>query len=1202
MVELPQVSRRLVTVEAPTQRATKGEGKQILGRAMQQFGAAVSSFADNLQQSTDMAAAAKTEDAWERANVEAMTKYQNDPEGYDQWATGFREQLVSQTPGKAGERIAAGLQRAQTRNWARLTTARADSLARENEATLTSRLKTQEDELATFANNGDIASPEFTEKFNAVRATRAEMAKNPAFVYSEEMLTNDMDRLDSKLKGTAIVGNVARAAGRDLAEAERINESILTDQSLKLTPKQRTEFHRLGKAAIREVETKVKADWRELDKEVNPVLDDIAKGKVDENTAAAYRERAIETGNIRTLNRIDDALNTARSVGLMKSVVPPREWGQVLSGQERVTAYTPMRIPDPMQGGYASSRPGPDGQAEVRTLEDFDEGRSPYVTVAGNPKFYGREYTIPSLTYVNSRGETRTLQNVRAVVHDTGGAFREANEGRFDIPVARDMDLKRVYAQPFLRPNAIEFRRRGGGDSATLPGGKLGANNWNLSFYKPEDILPRDPKTLAVTGEIDAAVATMADRLGKRFFDETGVRVNVNDTSPNPTGTEGRRRGLSLAHDNPHVENSEHLRGAFDFQIQGLSTEQKRRFLEIARDEGFTGVGFYGDSGHLHLDRGRARSWGPVPDWARDIMAKPANARPVDGDVVGAERRPRPAVAAGIEKQLIEESRDRLKANMPAMLDQVRKGRVSSDSPELQDIAAMVGFAGTDKEKADFVQALTEREVVDKGLEGDATARQEILDGWNARLQAGGTAREWEAYDRVAKVFKDTAEDLKKQPYETFDNRPRPDGTRQAPFPPLDPTNAAMFKAGLAQRMRTQAEIREWGDMGPFSALAAKDKPVVEEALRSGGAEVVGPVLRELAALDPEVSRATLAQIKDTVRGLTRTTDPNIYNATFEAIGVFANKAGGLDAIKETFDEGMVRDYQTWEGRYRYMKVDEMREALRKDRDPTMEKIRADLRSDARREATSATSATRIAPEDVVKVFDDRTFADPGAPMDEGGGGVATTLLYNDYLAIYAERRGDGMDHDTAKKQADVRIMQRWGTTEAGGGWRIMQHPPENQTGYKGVLTGAEMRSSVQTAVDEWLTRTHPDLVPRQQAGPRGPISSGARAEFSLMADSRTEAEIAAKIPPSYTVVVRLPNGQFDVVKNAQGAPSRFHWRTDAQQKLQTDRNAAEDQFRRFRERAREQDDIGREIQENPRRPVPIPNIGGTGGTTGGGF
>ena len=104
----------------------------------------------------------------------------------------------------------------------------------------------------------------------------------------------------------------------------------------------------------------------------------------------------------------------------------------------RVTTYSPQRSGDRMEGGYAAARPGPDGQAMVRTLEDFRTGQAPFVTIAGNPELYGRSYTIPEVSY-QAGGQRHTLKNVPVVVHDTGGAFRNAPEGRFDVPVGRDM-------------------------------------------------------------------------------------------------------------------------------------------------------------------------------------------------------------------------------------------------------------------------------------------------------------------------------------------------------------------------------------------------------------------------------------------------------------------------------------------------------------------------------------------------------------------------------------------------------------------------------------------------------------------------------------------------------------------------------------------------------------------------------------------
>lgn len=112
----------------------------------------------------------------------------------------------------------------------------------------------------------------------------------------------------------------------------------------------------------------------------------------------------------------------------------------------QLSAYAPKQGGDRMEGGYASSRPGPDGKAEVRTLEDVASGRSPYVTLAGNPSHYGKSYTIPSIAFIGTDGKTQTLTNVRGVVHDTGSAFKSAPEGRFDVPVARDADAKTMAA------------------------------------------------------------------------------------------------------------------------------------------------------------------------------------------------------------------------------------------------------------------------------------------------------------------------------------------------------------------------------------------------------------------------------------------------------------------------------------------------------------------------------------------------------------------------------------------------------------------------------------------------------------------------------------------------------------------------------------------------------------------------------------
>jgi hypothetical protein len=121
-----------------------------------------------------------------------------------------------------------------------------------------------------------------------------------------------------------------------------------------------------------------------------------------------------------------------------------------------LTAYSPQKGGDKMEGGYAAARRGPDGKAVVRTLADYSAGRSEYVTLAGDKSEFGKEYVIPEITYTNSEGKNVTLKNVRGVVHDTGSAFKGKGDKRFDIPVDLDLASEHLDKQPFSH-KAVNF-------------------------------------------------------------------------------------------------------------------------------------------------------------------------------------------------------------------------------------------------------------------------------------------------------------------------------------------------------------------------------------------------------------------------------------------------------------------------------------------------------------------------------------------------------------------------------------------------------------------------------------------------------------------------------------------------------------------------------------------------------------------------
>lgn len=66
---------------------------------------------------------------------------------------------------------------------------------------------------------------------------------------------------------------------------------------------------------------------------------------------------------------------------------------------------------------------------------------------------------------------------------------------------------------------------------------------------------------------------------------------------------------------------SQHMHGnAVDIDVSDLNVQERGRLIELARQNGFTGIGVYPNS--LHLDKGGKRAWGPsyhkesIPKWA----------------------------------------------------------------------------------------------------------------------------------------------------------------------------------------------------------------------------------------------------------------------------------------------------------------------------------------------------------------------------------------------------------------------------------------------------------------------------------------------------------------------------------------------------------------------------------------------------------
>lgn len=266
-----------------------------------------------------------------------------------------------------------------------------------------------------------------------------------------------------------------------------------------------------------------------------------------------------------------------------KAEKQPTYTGKGFAG--RLSAYSPRAGGDSMEGGYESSRKGPDGKNIVRTLDDYANGRSQYVTIAGNPKLYNKEFIIPEITYIDKNGNSKTLRNVRAVVHDTGSAFRNASSNRFDIPIDRDAS------------------------------NSLMSQNHSLWSKQGVRFIPRDEAVLSQPDQQPSQSEKSTDQRPKAKF-QPGIGERVKYLGE---GTQSALERYRVAEPNTQISSTyrspthpierrkskpgAHARGeAIDVSTRGKSEDELKSMVKSLKRSGFNYILLEGNPPHIHAE------------------------------------------------------------------------------------------------------------------------------------------------------------------------------------------------------------------------------------------------------------------------------------------------------------------------------------------------------------------------------------------------------------------------------------------------------------------------------------------------------------------------------------------------------------------------------------------------------------------------
>jgi hypothetical protein len=230
--------------------------------------------------------------------------------------------------------------------------------------------------------------------------------------------------------------------------------------------------------------------------------------------------------------------------------------------------------------------------------------------------------------------------------------------------------------------------------------------------------------------------------------------------------------------------------------------------------------------------------------------------------------------------------------------------------------------------------------------------------------------------------------------------------------------------------------------------------------------------------------------------------------------------------------------------------------------DPARQKARQMLEEEAEKRVKN------LQPSAVAGYFDKWAWV-PGTAPSAPSQPMQSRLLVADYQEEFKRAYVITGDESKAQELAVRRLNRIWGPSELGGS-AMMRYAPEKAPGYPplgdGGATGGphdwlkeQFEAAMIEAIDpERMTALPPDLnrqpgIVRRRAenDARRRLSEKDAQEFArrsamlaapkmLVADQRTEREWTAGLPPSYPIVIRLPDGRHEVMTDAQNRPMRF--------------------------------------------------------------
>lgn len=244
-------------------------------------------------------------------------------------------------------------------------------------------------------------------------------------------------------------------------------------------------------------------------------------------------------------------------------------------------------------------------------------------------------------------------------------------------------------------------------------------------------------------------------------------------------------------------------------------------------------------------------------------------------------------------------------------------------------------------------------------------------------------------------------------------------------------------------------------------------------------------------------------EIKGTIKSMLRSSNPD--DVVFALSTMDLMEMQNPEAFATDMGEDALKKVLDYRNDLSFRNKEDIVERIRRSEDPSMSQARKDAEAEGRKLAADVSDGV------IIDHFDPSIFVSgPSVPLDP----LSAGQLRQEFERLYAQEYSRSGDPEIAQENALKLLDTVWGQTEVGGEKRLMRYPPEKHF--------APIDSSY-------------DWIKEQAETKLRPILDGMGAEaFTLIADAKTQGQIAQGQRPSYQVVVKTKDGTFEAIPNTR--------------------------------------------------------------------